>query len=122
MPGYLFTSDSVDRQVDHRIYRLIWVAVNFWGGEGWVSACHHCRIVHMWFFCMYGYLHKLCMLFFSLSYADIHMHAHIVKCIYVLMKKIRIASSSANRPQKIRVIIRFPPSLGLPLSEHLGAC
>ena len=43
--GYLFTSDSVDRQVDHRIYRLIRVAVNFWGGEGWVSACHHCRIV-----------------------------------------------------------------------------
>ena len=35
----------MDRQVDHRIYRLIWVAVNFWGGEGWVSACHHCRIV-----------------------------------------------------------------------------
>ena len=43
--GYLFTGDSLDRQVDHRIYRLIWVAVNFWGGEGWVSACHHCRIV-----------------------------------------------------------------------------
>ena len=43
--GYLFTSNSVDRQVDHRIYRLIWVAVNFWGGKGWVSACHHCRIV-----------------------------------------------------------------------------
>ena len=34
--GYLFTSDSVDRQVDHRIYRLIWVAVYFWGGEGWL--------------------------------------------------------------------------------------
>ena len=37
-----------DRQVDHIIYRLIWVAVNLWGGrgdEGWVSACHHCRIV-----------------------------------------------------------------------------
>ena len=43
--GYLFTSDSVDRQVDHRIYRLIWVAVDFWGGEAWVSACHHCRVV-----------------------------------------------------------------------------
>ena len=43
--GYLFTGDSLDRQVDHRIYRLIWVAVNFWGGEGWVSACHHFRIV-----------------------------------------------------------------------------
>ena len=25
--GYLFTSDSVDRQVDHRIYILICVAV-----------------------------------------------------------------------------------------------
>ena len=23
--GYLFTSDTVDRQVDHRMYRLIWV-------------------------------------------------------------------------------------------------
>ena len=44
--GYLFTSDSVDRQVDHRIYRLIWVAVNFWGGEGWVSACHYCRVFY----------------------------------------------------------------------------
>ena len=43
--GYLFiTSDCLDRQVDHRICRLIRVAVNFWGGEGWVSACHHCRI------------------------------------------------------------------------------
>ena len=31
--GYLFTGDSLDRQVDHRIYRLIWVAVNFWGGD-----------------------------------------------------------------------------------------
>ena len=39
------TSDSKDRQVDHRIDRLVWVAINFWGGEGWVSACHHCRIV-----------------------------------------------------------------------------
>ena len=36
---------DVDRQVDHRIYRLIRVAVNFWGGEGWVTACHHCRVV-----------------------------------------------------------------------------
>ena len=27
------------------MYRLVWVAVNFWGGEGWVSACHNCRIV-----------------------------------------------------------------------------
>ena len=35
----------LDCHVDHRIYRLIWVAVNFWGGESWVSACHHCRIV-----------------------------------------------------------------------------
>ena len=35
----------MDRQVDQRIYRLIRVVVNFWGGEGWVSACHHCRIV-----------------------------------------------------------------------------
>ena len=43
--GYLFICDSLDRQVDHRIYRLIRVAVNFWGGEGWVSACHHCRVV-----------------------------------------------------------------------------
>ena len=43
--GYLFTGDSLNRQVDHIIYRLIWVAVNFWGGKGWVSACHHCRIV-----------------------------------------------------------------------------
>ena len=43
--GYLFTSDSFDRQVDHRIYRLIRVAVNFWGDEGWVTACHHCRVV-----------------------------------------------------------------------------
>ena len=33
----------MDRQVNHRIHRLIWVAINFWGGEGWVSACHHCR-------------------------------------------------------------------------------
>ena len=23
--GYLFTGDSLDRQIDHRIYRLIWV-------------------------------------------------------------------------------------------------
>ena len=43
--GYFFTSDSFDGQVDHRIYRLIRVAVNFWGSEGWVSACHHCRVV-----------------------------------------------------------------------------
>ena len=43
--GYLFTSDCLDRQVDHRINRLIGVAVNFRGGEGWVSACHHCRVV-----------------------------------------------------------------------------
>ena len=35
----------MDRQVEQRIDRLIWVAVNFWGGEGWVLACHHCRIV-----------------------------------------------------------------------------
>ena len=28
--GYLVTGDSLDRQVDHRIYRLIWVAVNFY--------------------------------------------------------------------------------------------
>ena len=41
--GYFFTSDSFDRQVDHRICRLIRVAVNFWGGEVWVLACHHCR-------------------------------------------------------------------------------
>ena len=31
--GYLFTSDSFDRQVDHRIYRLIRVAVNFRSGQ-----------------------------------------------------------------------------------------
>ena len=43
--GYLFTCDSLDRQVNHRINRLIGVAVNFRGGEGWVSACHHCRVV-----------------------------------------------------------------------------
>ena len=43
--GYLCTNDCLDRQVDHRICRLIRVAVNFWGGEGWVTACHHCRIV-----------------------------------------------------------------------------
>ena len=30
---YIFTSDSFDRQVDHRIYRLIRVAVNFWGAK-----------------------------------------------------------------------------------------
>ena len=35
----------VDHQVDRRIDRLIWVAVNFWRGEGWVSACHHCCVV-----------------------------------------------------------------------------
>ena len=35
----------MDHQVDRRIDRLIWVAVNFWRGEGWVSACHHCCVV-----------------------------------------------------------------------------
>ena len=39
------TSDSKDRQVDHRIDRLVWVAINLWGSEGWVSAFHHCRVV-----------------------------------------------------------------------------
>ena len=29
--GYLLTRHSVDHQVYHRIDRLIWVAVNFWG-------------------------------------------------------------------------------------------
>ena len=27
------------------MYRLIRVAINFWGGEGWVTACHHGRVV-----------------------------------------------------------------------------
>ena len=44
--GYLFTSDSMDRQVDHRMYRVIWVAVDFWGGEGWASACRNLSKIH----------------------------------------------------------------------------
>ena len=38
---YLFTSDSVDRQVDHRIYKDQSRSPSTSGG----SACHHCRIV-----------------------------------------------------------------------------
>ena len=59
---------------------------------------------------------------YAVLFGYVLINVQKLKHIYALMKKICMASSSANCPQKIRVIIRFPPSLGLPLSEHLGAC